>query len=130
MATFSEIEAETLIKAIRYQHQDTNAPSDGDRLIEVTVNDGTTDSAAARTTINVNPVNDAPVVAGAGGTLAYTEDDGAQVIDATLTVTDVDDTNIESATISLSGGFVSGEDVLAFANTVTITGCYNPGPGS
>jgi hypothetical protein len=58
--TFSEVEAETLIKAIRYQHTDTSNPTDGDRLIEVRVNDGTTDSAAARTTINVNPVNMPP----------------------------------------------------------------------
>ena len=43
-----------------------------------------------------------PTVAGAGGTLAYTEGDGAQVIDATLTITDVDDTNIESATVTLT----------------------------
>ena len=52
-------------------------------------------------------VNDIPVVSGAAGTLAYTEGDGAQTIDATLSVTDVDDTNIESATVSITGGFVS-----------------------
>jgi hypothetical protein len=59
--TFTEIETETLIEAIQYQHTDSSTPTDGDRLIDVTVNDGTTDSATARTTINVNPVNDAPV---------------------------------------------------------------------
>ena len=59
---FTEGETETLITAIQYQHTDTNAPTDGDRLIDVIVNDGTDDSAAARTTINVNPVNDAPTV--------------------------------------------------------------------
>ncbi|MDH3770798.1 MAG: NHL repeat-containing protein, partial [Nitrospirota bacterium] len=59
--TFNETETETLIKAIQYQHTDTSTPTDGDRLIDVIVNDGTDDSTAARTTINVNPVNDAPV---------------------------------------------------------------------
>ena len=65
--TFTEIETETLIKAVQYQHTDTSAPTDGDRLIDVTVNDGTTDSAAARTTININPMNDAPVLTSNGG---------------------------------------------------------------
>jgi hypothetical protein len=67
--TFSEAEAETLIKAIQYQHTDTTASTEGDRLIEVRVNDGTTDSAAARTTINVNPVNDPPSAVADGFTV-------------------------------------------------------------
>jgi streptogramin lyase len=54
---FTEGETETLITAIQYQHTDASAPTDGDRLIDVIVNDGTSDSSAARTTINVNPVN-------------------------------------------------------------------------
>ena len=60
--TFTEAEAETLIKGIQYQHTDTNSPTDGDRLIDVTVNDGDSDSTPARTTINVDPVNDAPTL--------------------------------------------------------------------
>ena len=40
--------------------------------------------------ITVNAVNDRPVIAGAGGTLAYTEGNAATVIDASLTVSDVD----------------------------------------
>ena len=59
--TFTEVETETLIEAIQYRHSNGDNPSDGDRAINVTVNDGTTDSAAAITTINVNPVNDAPI---------------------------------------------------------------------
>ncbi len=59
--TFSEVESETLIEAIQYQHTDTGNPTDGNRLIDVLVNDGVTESASARSTINVNPVNDAPV---------------------------------------------------------------------
>lgn len=127
--TFTEAETETLIKAIQYQHTDTSTPTDGDRLVDVTVNDGTTDSTVSRTTINVNPVNDAPVVSGAGGTLAYTEGDAATVIDGTLTVSDVDDTNIESATVSLTGGLVTSEDVLALTSAFGITGSYSSATG-
>ena len=67
--TFSEAETETLIKAIQYQHTDTNAPTDGNRLIDVVVNDGTDESVAARSTINVNPVNDPPTAVADGFTV-------------------------------------------------------------
>ncbi len=119
-----------LVQNITYQDTDTNAPTTGARTVRFVLTDGDGGTSANYdTTVTVSGVNDAPVVAGAGGTLAYTEGDGPQVIDATLTITDVDDTNIESATVSLTGGFVSGEDVLAFTNTGTITGSYNVGTG-
>ena len=54
--------------------------------------------------------------------LAYTEGDSATVIDSTLTITDVDDTNIESATVTISSGYQSSEDVLAFSSANGITG--------
>ncbi|MGA8053287.1 MAG: DUF4347 domain-containing protein, partial [Burkholderiales bacterium] len=89
------------------------------------VGDGASLSAADYTmTIDVASVNDPPVLGAAGGMLAYTEGNGAQVIDATLSLTDVDDTQIESATVAISGGFVNTEDVLAFVNTANITGNY------
>ena len=59
------------------------------------------------------------------GTLSFTEGDVGTVVDGSLTLADVDDTLIESATISITGGFVSGEDVLSFVDTGSITGSYN-----
>ena len=47
----------------------------------------------------------------------------------TLTITDVDDTNIESATITISGGLVSAEDVLSFTDANGITGSYDANTG-
>ena len=64
------------------------------------------------------------MVTDAGSTLAYTEGDPATEIDTSLTITDVDDTNIESATITISGGLVSAEDVLSFTDANGITGSY------
>ena len=80
-------------------------------------------------TITVARQNDAPAIAGAAGTLGYTEGDGAQVIDATLAITDVDDTNIESGSVTISAGLVNTEDLLAFTNTANITGIYNATTG-
>ena len=77
------------------------------------------------TDVTVTTANAAPVVSDAAGTLAYTEGQAAQVIDSDLRVTDVDDANLESATVTISGGFVSSEDVLAFSNQNGITGSYD-----
>jgi hypothetical protein len=89
--TFNETETETLLSAIQYQHTDTSAPTDGDRLIDVTVNDGITDSAVARTTINVNPVNDAPsITSDGGGAAAAVNAAENQTSVTTVTATDAD----------------------------------------
>ena len=91
------------------------------------------DGALSRSAISVTPtvtaVNDAPVLSGSGGTLAYTENDGPKVIDAELTITDEDDANIASATITISSGFQSSEDVLAFTDTNDINGSWNQSTG-
>ena len=85
---FTEVETEALITAIQYQHTDTSAPTNGDRLINVTVNDGTDDSAAARTTINVNPVNDQPSFSGLDKTPTFSEGGSAVVLDSNATIAD------------------------------------------
>jgi large repetitive protein len=67
---------------------------------------------------------DQPPTITAGATLNYTEDDGAKVIDNTIAVNDPDNANLQSATVKITGGFVSGEDVLSFTNTPNITGNF------
>src|SRR6185436_19576436 len=45
-------------------------------------------------------------------------------IDATITVNDVDSTNLQSATVQITAGYqnnAGGSDVLSFTNTATIT---------
>ena len=86
-------------------------------------------SSGVTSTITIADANDAPVVSDAGATLAYTEGDSATVIDGTLTITDVDDTNMEGATITISSGYQSSEDVLAFTNANGITGSWNSAAG-
>src|SRR5207249_3432928 len=54
--------------------------------------------ASATVGLTINPVNDAPTL-DLVGALFYTENDGAVFIDPALTVEDVDDVNLEGATI-------------------------------
>ncbi len=64
-----------------------------------------------------------------GGGLAYTENDGPQVIDGFVTITDVDNTDMVSATVQISGNYRAAEDVLTFTNTPNITGTWDADSG-
>jgi hypothetical protein len=79
-------------------HNPTNSGADTSRSISWVVNDGTVNSLAQSTTINITPVNDAPVLNAHGGTLSYTENQAAAAIDTLLTASDVDSTNLTGAT--------------------------------
>ncbi|MDP1584286.1 MAG: cadherin domain-containing protein [Bradyrhizobium sp.] len=69
-----------------------------------------------------------PEVTG-GNNLSYTENQGAAVIDAALTVTDANSATLTGATVQITANYVQGEDILAFANTPNITATFNPANG-
>jgi hypothetical protein len=111
------------LRTVTYVNTSEN-PSGAARTVTIVTNDGILNSTPATDTINVTPVNDVPVVT-AGHTLNYTENQVATAIDTALTVSDVDNTNLASATVQITANYVNGEDVLAFANTATITGTFD-----
>jgi len=61
--------------------------------------------------------------------IVYTENDGAVQITSTITVTDPDPGNIQSATVSFGENYSLGEDFLNFSNTANITGSFASGSG-
>ncbi len=86
----TKAEFQSMLEAIRYTNS-SDTPNTGDRTISWTVNDGTGNSNVGSSTIEVAAANDAPVLGTLGGTLSYTEGDGASLIDSSITLTDVDD---------------------------------------
>jgi hypothetical protein len=119
---------ELALESVTY-HNTSDDPTTAQRTVTYTVNDGTVDSAPGTATINVNAVNDAPVTT-AGGTLNYTENQAATVIDSGVTATDVDNANLASATVAITGGFATGQDVLdANVTGTTIGKSYNAATG-
>ena len=107
---------ETALESVKYENTSEN-PNTANRVVSWVVTDGSNSSSAVYSTITVGAAdNDAPSLGGAGATLAYTESGAAAVIDSALTLSDGDDTNMEGATVEISAGFVSGEDVLAFSD--------------
>ncbi|MCA9051256.1 MAG: hypothetical protein KDA89_21110, partial [Planctomycetaceae bacterium] len=65
-----------------------------------------------------------------GHVVSYAENDPATVVHDNISLVDFDDTNLESATIQISSGYVDGEDVLAFVNQNGIIGTWNSGSGT
>ena len=80
-------------------------------------------------TVNVTAVNDAPVL-GTSSTLSYTENQAATAINTTLSVTDVDNTTLASATVQLTANYQNGQDVLGFTSQLGITGSFVAGTGT
>ena len=102
---------QTMLRAVTYNNTSQN-PNTTARTIAFQVNDGTVGSNVANKTVSVAAVNDGPAIT-AGATILFTEGDAATVIDNTITVGDADDTNIESATVQITGNYASPQDVLA-----------------
>ncbi|HOT13928.1 MAG TPA: Ig-like domain-containing protein [Bacteroidales bacterium] len=104
----------------------------GSTSFDWNASDGSLFALANKTvTINVTAVNDAPVLAAIeAGALTYTENAVATAITSTLTVSDADNANMASATVQITGGYQSAEDVLSFTNTASITGTWNSSTGT
>lgn len=94
----------------------STASAPGSRTIDWTVSD--TASSSVTTTSSVN-VETRPVVV-AGATATFTGGGGPVTLDTTLSVTDAAYPTLESATISITGGFATG-DTLSFINTSSFT---------
>ena len=117
-----------------------NAGYSGAAALQVQANDlGNTGSGGAKSdsktvVINVTAVNDAPVLTASSGSTAFTAGSGAVAVDNAITATDVDNNTLASGTVSVTTGFTSGQDVLAFSNTSSTTfgniaGSYVSGTG-
>lgn len=80
--------------------------------------------------VDISPVNDAAVLSNLEATpVNYTENDGPVFLTNLITLYDVDDTDLESATVQIIGNYVNGEDVLAFVDTVNISGTFDAWSG-
>jgi len=120
---------ETAIRSVTYLNTSEN-PSGLTRTVSFVINDGENNSNAVARDIEFTPVNDVPVLSSIESLPAIFVENGAPLgVTDNLILTDVDHTNIESATISISGNYAAGQDELLFTNQSGITGNYNPGTG-
>ena len=116
---------QTAIRSITYRNSDTS-PTENTRTVSITVSDGSDDSNTLTRNINVVKVNNDPVLSNLeSSSLIFFPGSSAKQISNTIEITDIDDTNIESATIQISSNYLSSEDTLEFTNQNGITSSWN-----
>ncbi len=88
-------------------------------------------TSTTQITVTIQGANDAPTQTAIEGTaLSYTENVGAIAITSTLSLADVDDANLNSATIQITGNYAAGQDQLSFTDQNGITGSWNSTNGT
>ncbi|MEP1090049.1 MAG: tandem-95 repeat protein [Rhizobiaceae bacterium] len=97
----------------------TDAPSVVSRSIDISVNDGDTDSNVGTTTVTVIAVNDAPIAAD-DNTITFAEDTARVILAAELLGNDVDP-DLDTVSIVSVQSSVNGVAVLNGDNTITFT---------
>ena len=110
----SPAQYQAALQSIKYNNT-SDTPNTYTRLVRMEISDGLSQSESITQTIFVNPINDKPIVAGAGSSVKYTENAAPLVIAGDITIeNDIDSENmVASATIYVSEGFQKGSDVLS-----------------
>ena len=121
---------QSALRSIKYINTSNN-PSTAARTVSYYVNDGSVNSDTASRQIKIIAENNAPVLANIeSSTLNYSEGSGDVQITNSLTVSDVDNTNMDSAVVQIAANYKSDEDSLVFSNQNGITGSWNSANGS
>lgn len=120
---------QSALQAVTYNNTSEN-PNTGDRTIRMRVRDTSNlSSAYDSTTLQINGANDAPVMSGVDAAFTYTENDAPALVDSNITITDIDSSNLSSATVTIfSGHYVNGQDVLTCPST-TLSCSFNTSNG-
>ena len=107
----------------------TNFGVDPNRTISWVVNDGTLNSATATTTLTITAQDAAPALGNVAATASYTQNDPAVTLSSGATVSDVDNQFLQSATVSISSGFFTGDVLSANVTGPSITASYDATTG-
>ena len=103
---------QAVLRSVTYRNGHQN-PTLTPRSIAFVASDGTANSNTATKVLSVVAVNDASVLTAGGGSPTFTEDGPAVAVDPGISVTDVDDTSLESATVTITNLLDAGAEVLA-----------------
>jgi hypothetical protein len=118
-------EYEAALRSVTFQSS-SDDPTGATRTVSFQVDDGgdvENLSDAVTRDIAVTPVNDAPVATASEGSTEYTIGSSGVVVDSSVTVSDADDANLESAQVSITG-FEAGDE-LVYVDQLGITGVFD-----
>ena len=126
--TASAADYQAFFQSVTYT-SGTNPSPGTTRTIGFMVSDNVASSNLATKDIAIT-LHTAPVLANIEGTaLAYDTGSGPAPVTSSITVTASDDTDLASATVSISAGYLAGQDSLSFTNTAAITGTFDASTG-
>ena len=103
---------QAVLQSVAYDNASLN-PDTTTRLLSFLAGDGTDFSIPSGKNVTIGATNTAPVVTTSGGSSAFTEDDGAITVDGAVTVTDVDDTTLDKATVTITNQLDGTDETLA-----------------
>lgn len=132
-STATTAQWQAAMRSVRYTDTAVT-PNTATRTISFQVNDGTDDSLTSTRNVSVAATDQTPLLSNSGGSATFTENQGPAQVDPGLTVSDLDNATLSSAAVQIAGNFRSGEDLLLFTNTSSVTygniiGSYNAGTG-
>ena len=121
---------QSVLDSVTYSSTVVDASAEGTdtiRMIEISATDTSNGGSLARETV---AILDQPPSLTVGTTVSYTEQGPAVTLDSGLSVTDVDNLNLASATVSISAASFFAGDILAATTTGTsIAQSYNSSSG-
>jgi len=125
-ASAGDAAVSALLHNITYLNSNTTNPTPANRTVRFVLSDGDGGISLGSDATIAIALNTPPELTAGGANSTFTEDGVPIVLDGALTVTDANDTNLESATVRITAGFQTGQDVLGFVDTPAITGTFDP----
>jgi uncharacterized delta-60 repeat protein len=122
LGTATLAQYQQVLRTITYNNTSQN-PNPTPRLISFVVNDGTSNSSIAISTVSINPVNDAPIVANAISTQNGTEDTAVNFTIPANTFSDVD-----NASLTLTATLGDGSALPTWLIFAPATGTFSGTP--
>ncbi|WP_323752734.1 VCBS domain-containing protein, partial [Marinobacter sp.] len=115
--TATVVEFEAALQSVTF-YNGSDTPSELDRTISFSFDDGVDSSNVTTKVIQLTAVNDNPVVTLPSSPATYAPGEGAVVIDANATVSDVDSVNFAGGDLRIGffGGTGTSNDVLSIRN--------------
>ena len=116
---------QTALQTITYANTSDN-PTVTTRTVSFSINDGDVSSNILTRDIEIEPANDAPEIPNIEVQPALFIENGMPVaLTSGIDIADADDTEIDSATVTISDNFDANEDLLSFTTQNGITGNYD-----
>ena len=121
---------ESALRSVYYRNLNYDNPTVLEKTISFQVNDGILNSNKATRKLNIESINNKPVLTSSQTTsLLFRENDSPKRIIPDITVTDADNNYLAGARISISKNFISPQDLLFYNGSTDITSSFDPGTG-